>query len=130
MKTQATEENILKYLEALKRLHIILGATNRLSMFKFSVTNNLSKNISTVLKEGGVIKCLKKGKGSEWEWTSIPPNREMAIRLLKGLANYNPPRTAYQKKEKNNSVNIIKKTLTVKKSFFWGLYKFQETKNY
>ncbi len=96
--TRATDANIVKYLAALLRLHTILCATNRVSMMKFSIDNSLSKNLSTVLSKGGVIKCIKKGKFSEWEWCTIPPNKHMAIKVLKEFAILNPERRPYEKK--------------------------------
>ena len=91
-KTQALEENIVKYFEALKKLHIILSATNRISMMKFSEDNKLSKSLSTVLSKGGVIVCMKKGKFSEWKWNTILPSRQMAVKVLQELSSVNPER--------------------------------------
>ena len=92
MKTNATEENIVKYFSALKKLEETLDLTSRISMMKFSENNNLSKNLSTVLRKGKVIKCLKKGRFSEWEWITIKPTREMAIKTLIELGKENPER--------------------------------------
>ena len=92
MRTQATQENILKYYNTLKELHKILNLTNRISMMKFSEQQNVSKSLSTVLSKGGVIECYQKGAGSKWRWTTIEPTREMAIKTLKELALENPPR--------------------------------------
>ena len=90
--TQALEENIVKYQKALTKLHIILSATNRISMMKFSEDNKLSKSLSTVLSRGGIIVCMKKGKFSEWNWNTIRPSRQMAIKVLQELSSVNPKR--------------------------------------
>lgn len=116
MKTRATEENVLKYYNALKDLNVILKSTKVLSMLRFSEQRNLTKNLSTVLQKGKVIKLIKKGKYSEWEWTTIEPTREMAIKVLQELALLNPPR---KKKEPvikpiKNKVGRPRKTPSVK----------------
>jgi hypothetical protein len=108
METNATEANIVKYLSTLKDLHLILKNTSRLSMLKFSETHKVSKNLSTVLQDGGVIKSIKKGKGSEWEWISIEPNRYMAVKVLQELGKRNPERLA-KKKELNTLKRPAKK---------------------
>lgn len=138
METRATEENIMKYLEALKKLHTILSHTNRLSMLSFSEKNKLTKSLSTVLSKGGVIKCTKKGINSEWEWTSIPPNRHMAIKTLQSLAEINPPRkvvNTLEKKHGGNRKGAGRKTKAeeLKKArvksyevrLLWGMAKFK-----
>lgn len=91
-KTNATEQNIIKYYECLKKLYDVLSLTDKISMLKFSQQNNLTKSLSTVLQNGGIIKCNGKGRTTSWEWTSIPPTRAMAIEVLKRLASINPPR--------------------------------------
>lgn len=90
--TRATEQNIIKYYECLKKLHEVLSLTDKISMLKFSEQNNLTKSLSTVLQKGGIIKCNGKGRATSWEWTSIPPTRAMAVEVLKRLASVNPPR--------------------------------------
>lgn len=97
MKTRATEENIVKYYNVLNDLHLILQNTSRISMLDFSVKNKITKNLSNVLQKGGVIKKIKAGRYPEWEWVSIKPTREMAIKVLQELAKFNPDR-----KEKSN----------------------------
>lgn len=92
VQTQATPDNILKYYNALKKLHNVLQLTDKISMLKFSEQNKISKSLSTVLQRGGVIKLNGKGRATSWEWSSIEPTREMAIRVLKELAIINPPR--------------------------------------
>lgn len=125
METNATEENITKYLSALQDLKIILRATNRISLNKFSIDNNISKNSSIVLSKGGIIKCTKKGKGSTWEWTStVEPNRQMAIRLLKGLGKQNPKRGGKREGagRLSGSKNLNRRKIITNVDFLWGLY--------
>lgn len=126
-KTQALEENIVKYFEALKNLHTILSATSRLSMMKFSEDNNLSKNLSTVLSKGGVIVCTRKGRVSEWKWNTIPPTRHMAIKVLKEFASLNPERKPYKKRVSVVNSRILE-SYTVKLLF--GLIKINIKLNY
>jgi len=118
--TRATEENILKYFEELKKLHLILSYTNKISMLDFSVKNHVSKNLSTVLQNGGVIRMLKQGRYPEWEWRSIIPTREMAIHTLKGFTKINP--------ERKRNINIPKKIKLLKYyeiRLLWGLIKIK-----
>lgn len=139
-KSNMQEENIVKYLECLKKLKIILNATNRISMLKFSEDNKISKNISTVLSNGKIIRCLKKGKHSEWEWIGIDPNRNMAIRLIEGLGRLNPPRKKIEKQvvkkrggyrvgsgRKTKETESNRSETKIKKSFFWGLFNYEKT---
>ena len=91
-KTKATQENIVKYFNTLKKLNETLNLTGRISMLKFSEQNNVSKNLSTVLQKGGIIKLTGRAKTSNWEWTTIPPTREMAIKVLQQMGLLNPPR--------------------------------------
>ena len=104
METRATEQNILKYLQVLKDLKLILDNTSRLSMFEFSKKYQVTKNLSTVLQKGGIIKLINKGRYTQWEWTSIEPNRSMAIKTLQELAKFNKPRKKQIKKIKGISV--------------------------
>ena len=92
IETKAREENIVKYFNTLKKLYEILQLTKDISMLKFSEQNNITKNLSTVLQKGGVIKCTGIGRAAKWEWTSIEPTRQMAIKVLKELSKLNPPR--------------------------------------
>ena len=84
-----TEE---KYLSILIELHNILKYTNRISMNDFCQSKNISKGMSQVMQNGGIIKCLKKGRQSEWVWQSIPPNIQMVRKIIKTLQEVNPPR--------------------------------------
>jgi hypothetical protein len=135
MKTQATQENILKYLNVLKVLHHLLSYSKRISMLDFSVRNKVTKNLSTVLSKGGIIKCIKSGRNSEWEWASIEPTREMAIKVLQELATLNPERKNNQGGKRENSGRKTKEvenrkleSLTMKLLF--GLIKINITLNY
>ena len=92
MKTQATKENIDKYYDILKTLYNTLQLSNSISMMKFSEQHNITKNLSTVLRAGGVIKLEGKARSAKWYWNTIQPTREMAIETLKRLADYNQPR--------------------------------------
>ena len=103
METRATEQNILKYLQVLRDLKLILDNTSRLSMYEFSKKNKVTKSLSTVLQKGGVIKLTSKGRYTQWEWTSIEPNRNMAIKTLQELAKLNKPREKQLKKIKGIS---------------------------
>lgn len=86
------EETIEKYYNALLELRNVLKYTNRISLDEFSVKNNLSKSLSKVLQKGGIIKCLKRGKYSEWEWTTIEPTTHMAVKTIQLLGANNQPR--------------------------------------
>ena len=108
METQATNENILKYYAILKDLHKLLGYTKRISMLSFSAKNKVSKNLSTVLSQGKIIKCITKGRGSEWEWISIEPTREMAIKVLQELGKLNPERKTTQGGKREGAVRKTK----------------------
>tara|TARA_R110000803_G_scaffold61223_1_gene120971 strand:- start:6982 stop:7413 length:432 start_codon:yes stop_codon:yes gene_type:complete len=86
MRTRTKEETVIQYFKVLKDLHFLLSNTKRISMNDFCGKNNVSKRIPIVLQKGGVIRMLKKGRSAEWEWISIEPTREMAIKLLNTLA--------------------------------------------
>ena len=92
MKTRTKDESIEKYLSVLQELKIILDNTNHLSMLKFSEKNGVTKNLSTVLQKGGVIKLISRGRHPKWEWITIQPNRHMAIKVLQELSKLNPIR--------------------------------------
>ena len=122
MNTKATEENILKYFKILKELKLILDNTPYLSMFGFCTRHKVSKSLSTALTRGGVVKCIKKGKHSQWKWLSIEPTREMAIKTLKELSRLNPPRKPVVKKPVSVFDNQFKKPIKYYKiSMFFGL---------
>jgi Icc-related predicted phosphoesterase len=128
METRATEENILKYLKVLKDLKFILDNTPNLSMMNFSEKNNVTKNLSTVLQKGGVIKLTKKGRYCEWKWSTIEPTREMSIKTLQELAKLNPPREI--KVVDHKEVKATKKTIVKTVSYYeikllFGLINFK-----
>lgn len=129
METRATEQNILKYLQVLKDLKLILDNTSRLSMFEFSKKYQVTKNLSTVLQKGGIIKLINKGRYTQWEWTSIEPNRSMAIKTLQELAKFNKPRKKQIKKIKGISVEPKKQKEKVidyyEIKMFFGLITFK-----
>jgi len=134
-KTNATDENIVKYFNTLNKLYEVLQLTDRISMNKFSEQNNVTKNLSTVLQKGGVINCLAKGRGSRWEWTSIAPTREMSVKVLKELSKLNPERPGVRggKREgagrKSKSFeNRYLDSYTIK--LFFGLIKINIKLNY
>jgi hypothetical protein len=106
MKTRATEENIVKYLNVLQELKIILDNTNHLSMLKFSEKHNVTKNLSTVLQKGGVIELISRGRFPKWKWTTIQPNKHMALKVLQELSKLNPPRKSKVKKGKTDNATI------------------------
>jgi hypothetical protein len=97
--TRVTNETIEKYFNCLVDLKNILSYTDRISMDNFCAKNNLSKSLPQILKKGGIIKCNAKGRYSQWEWTSIEPTRQMALKCVQMLGEYNPPR-------KKNTVKI------------------------
>lgn len=131
MKTRARKENIDKYEAVLKILFHRLRYDKQLSMFKFSQEYNVSKNLSTVLSKGGIIKNLKRGRSTQWEWVSIEPNKDMAVKVLTELGKLNPPRKRGGKREgagrPKGSVNVKSTKKVIKKTFLWGLYSYQET---
>jgi hypothetical protein len=129
METRATEGNILKYLGVLKSLKLILDNTSKLSMMSFSENNNVSKNLSTVMQRGGVIKMTKQGRYPEWKWISIEPNRHMAIKVLKEFTKLNPPRERKENKQKTlfDKQEQIKQQIVkyYEIKFFFGLITFK-----
>ena len=127
MKTRATEENIVKYVNTLQKLKTILDNTNNLSMLKFSENNNVTKNLSTVLQKGGVIKLVSRGRFPKWEWTTIEPNRHMAIKVLQELSKLNPLRERSVKKVKK--INKQELNYYEVKTFF-GLITFRIKPNF
>lgn len=128
MKVTETDE---KYLKVLKELHNVLSYTNRISMNGFCDKNKISKMIPQVLQKGGVIKCTKKGKSSEWVWESIPPNMSM-VNEMKRRLNESTQLSRLKKVEskKVDSPVIIKevekKVNTFEFSFLWGLIKIKK----
>lgn len=135
------DQTIEKYFNALVELRNVLKYTNRISLDEFSVKNNLSKNLSKVLQKGGIIKCLKRGRFSEWEWTTIEPTNHMAVKTIQLLGVENPPRKTQIKKEikvntrgglrpnsgrktKEEEVKELIKDKKIKVVLFWGLFTF------
>lgn len=77
---------------------MILSHTNRISLNNYWISHNMSKSLSTVLQNMGIIILLKKGRTSEWKWNAEPPTRELAIKVLQELDSINPPRKKQQSK--------------------------------
>jgi hypothetical protein len=139
------QETTDKYFKALVELRNVLRYTNRISLDDFSIKNNLSKNLSKVLQKGGIIKCLRRGRYSEWEWTTIEPTIHMAVKTIQLLGIENPPRKPHlepvnkkprggyrensgrKTKEEELSKELSKDVKTKKTSFslFWGLISFK-----
>jgi len=142
-KSRVNSESVDKYFTALVDLKNVLKYTTRVSLNGFCEENQLSKNLPSVLQKGGIIKCNTKGKYSEWEWTTIEPTKQMALKTIQLLGEANPPRKAKKitpiiiEKSKNyggarvgsGRKTIIKEIeLTTKKSIdvrlFFGLFSF------
>tara|TARA_R110000782_G_scaffold36199_1_gene86251 strand:- start:10 stop:459 length:450 start_codon:yes stop_codon:yes gene_type:complete len=143
-KNRVKEASIQKYFNALVDLKNVLSYTNRISLNHFCEKNQLSKNLPRVLQKGGIIKCIVKGKYSQWEWTTIEPNKHMAVKSIQMLGILNPPRSTPQKttaiidgrklnggsrvgagrklKQEDVLQQVIKKTIDVR--VFWGLFTF------
>lgn len=124
METRATEQNIIKYLKVLKELKLVLDNTPNLSMLNFSTKHNVTKNLSTVLQKGGVIKLTKKGRYTEWKWVSIEPTREMAMKTLQELTHLNPPRKIKEKPILKATEKVIEYYYI---TLFFGLFKIKIT---
>ena len=143
MEHQVKELSIEKYYNALVDLKNVLSYTNRISLDDFCAKNQLSKNLPRVLQKGGIIKCITKGKYSQWEWTTIEPTKHMAVKAIQMLGASNPPRKPQQKrivtdgrklnggarigagrktKEEEISEAITNKTIVVR--LFFGLFTF------
>ena len=124
MENRVKEISIEKYYDALIELKKVLNYTNRISLDDFCTKNHLSKNLPRVLQKGGVIKCITKGKYSQWEWTTIEPTKQMAVKSIQMLGLMNPPR----KKSKEKPILKDEEQKRNKKmcvSLFWGLIKFE-----
>ena len=126
------EESVNKYLNVLRELKMILDVTPVLSMYRFSTKHEVSKNLSTVLQNGGIVVLKNRGKYSKWEWISIAPNVKMAEKVIRELAKLNPPRT----RKKKEVVPIILKTEKTKEisfyqvNIFFGLIKLKVKPQY
>jgi prophage tail gpP-like protein len=114
MKNNARALREMKYLKALRELHLILSNTNRLSMTKFSDKHKVSKRIASILQKGRVIKCTRKGKYSEWVWTTIQPNIEMARKVLIELAQIQQSQVKARAKKTVTTINLENKNKTVR----------------
>ena len=137
---RVSPETIDKYYDCLVELKNLLSYTSRISLDGFCKRKNLSKSFSQVLSKGGIIKCTVKGKYSEWEWTSIDPTKQMALKAIQMLSEYNPPRKrVYQKKtvlvekeinktskEKNDDPKkeVLERQKYINIKLFWGLISF------
>jgi hypothetical protein len=97
-KLKVKEESIEKYYNTLLELRNVLSYTKRISMDAFCVKQQVSRNLAQVLQKGGIIKCLQKGKYSEWEWSTIEPTKHMAVKAIQLLGKANPPRKPQIKK--------------------------------
>jgi hypothetical protein len=72
-----------RYLTTLKELHRILEYTDRINMSNFVRSNNLNRNISVVLQNGGIISNAGgKSTSARYKWTSIPPNMAMVKKII------------------------------------------------
>ena len=125
MENHQKDETILKHFEILKRLHEILKYTSKISMFEFCKKNDVSKHFSMALQKGGVIKNTGGRAGSRnWEWNTIPPTREMAIRTIEELKRFNESisgRKVMEGKTKTEEATTLRvKLYTI--SLFWGLF--------
>jgi len=128
-KGATTEESILKYLQLLKDLKLILDNTSRLSINDFCKKQNVTTNLGVVLRKGGIIKLIQKGRYTQWEWISIEPNRNMAIKTLQELTKLHRPKKKQIKKIKGISVEPKKQKEKVidyyEIKMFFGLITFK-----
>lgn len=104
------EDREEKYLKMLQELKIILDNTSYINMTKFVNNYRVSTNVIKVLVDGGIAKCIKKGRYPEWEWTTIQPNIHMAKRLINESNNLK-----YKYETQNISSKETKKQKTLKK---------------
>lgn len=136
-----TEEN---YLKVLVDLYFMLNCTNRISINSYCGKSRVSKGLPSVMQEMGIIKCLKKGRNSEWIWVSSPPDINMVKNVLKKLREKSgyvkqnvKPKIQNKPNEQSKQLKIqynqlkTKCDVTNKKankniniSLFWGLFTF------
>jgi hypothetical protein len=137
---RVSTETIEKYYDCLVELKNLLSYTSRISLDDFCKRKNLSKSVPQVLSKGGIIKCITKGRYSEWQWTSIDPTKQMALKTIQMLGEYNPPRKKQPikkhvetrggarpnsgRKTKQQEVQNILENKKIKVVLFWGLFTF------
>jgi len=82
------KEKIEKYYKALSDLHTTLQHTSSLSMTDFVKKKKLSKRFTTIINNGGIVKCKSRGPNPQWKWNTIKPNKQMALELYKKIMVY------------------------------------------
>ena len=110
-------------------MKLILDNTSRLSINDFCKKQNVTTNLGVVLRKGGIIKLIQKGRYTQWEWISIEPNRNMAIKTLQELTKLHRPKKKQIKKIKGISVEPKKQKEKVidyyEIKMFFGLITFK-----
>jgi len=109
------EESLEKYLKMLISLRKELQKTSRISLLDFSIKNSVSKNLSTSLRNLGIIKQIKLGRYPNWIWTGGEPNERMAKKVLSNLAELNHKRFEHSNSDDKNytyeNIEKIRNTL-------------------
>lgn len=121
MKTQEKAVDVQKrYFDALKVIHSTLKYTDAMNLSKIIKEFNLSRSMYTPLKDGGIIKTNGGiGSSCRYEWIGKEPSLEMARELYNRL-NATDKRPNERKGKK--PINRAKRTKTIRKSYFWGMY--------
>jgi len=87
MRKGANPETVDKLVTALEELYVILSYTDKVNLSKFFGEKQIGSAIRSELVKGGIIENIGgKAKSARYKWTSIEPNRAMAVETLDRVA--------------------------------------------
>lgn len=86
-------DNVLAFLSS---LHAGIKKDGKVSISSLLLKHKLPQHTPQVLKDGGIVASNgQRGPGARWEWkTTIIPNSEMAVELIRKINNYKHPQPA------------------------------------
>ena len=76
-------------LKKLTKLKTILDSTPYLKMGEFCEKEGIAPTIMLIMRKGGIVENLSKGKNPKWKWNSIEPNMNMIDEIYKRQYDYN-----------------------------------------
>lgn len=135
------EARIEKYFQFLKELKTALHYNEKFSISDLIKSHGVSVWVTKELSDGGIIKVIGRGRGSVKKWVSeIEPNMMMAKELSTKVRDSQKIYDASKRVEvtvdgprgletlKEAGKSIIRNDVIKKRSYFWGMFKFEEIK--
>lgn len=109
---EINQQTIKKHLDFLIKMNQKCNDTNKFNPYTFGKENRMNTIVINVMKKGGIIETIGRGKKTITKWVTISPNQNMSIELIRRMNRYQKEAQNRAKKReevyKNNLFTTVK----------------------